>query len=368
MKNRGKENSPFENLDSFLDTLFNVAGILIIFLIIVQISASGAMSAINHELDDQQSVQTSVTLAREKLVQETANARELQGELHGLTNQNAPLQTQAISLKKEHEDLLVELNASSTALNATLNQLGLSGSKTNATVISDLIEQANEYSKIKGDLAKELKKLNASRKSMKETRLKVSAKNEIRVPIPRDPPIGSRVIWFYCRYGKIVPTKSSFSLARNFFKEVQAIISIKPKGDFDVTTFNPRIFATRTQAKLIREHFILNPISNDYLRLSFDKEGYVAFRVNPQGKGDDEKSILKQDSHYKECLKKFGPDSHHIKFLVWEDSFPVYLEARAIADRLGFKCGWEPTMAWKDNVITLNERLYPTFAWKKNID
>ena len=64
MKNRGKENSPFENLDSFLDTLFNVAGILIIFLIIVQISASGAMSAMNHELDDQQSVQTSVTITR----------------------------------------------------------------------------------------------------------------------------------------------------------------------------------------------------------------------------------------------------------------------------------------------------------------
>ena len=33
MKSRNKENDPFNNLDSFLDTLFNVAGILIIFLI-----------------------------------------------------------------------------------------------------------------------------------------------------------------------------------------------------------------------------------------------------------------------------------------------------------------------------------------------
>lgn len=359
MKNRRTENSPFENLDSFLDTLFNVAGILIIFLIIVQISASGAMSAMNHELMDQESVQAEVDAAREELVQETANAHKLQGELQGLTHLNTSFQAQASSLKQEDEDLSAKLSASSDALKASLNQLGLGGSRTNATAIDVLIKQTKEYAKIRGDLEKKLNELNATRKSMKETRLKVSAKNEIRVPIPRDPPIGSREIWFYCRYGKIVPAELCVPLSHRFHKEVQAILPHKLDDPMN---------ATRTQAQLIQEHFRLNPISNDYMRLDFSKEGYVAKRVKPDGKGDDDKSILKDKSHFKRFLQNRGAYAFHLKFLVWEDSFPVYLEARSIADQLGYKSGWEPVTNDQDPVTTLNRFLYPTRAWKKNID
>ena len=397
MKNRNKENGPFNNLDSFLDTLFNVAGILIIFLIMIQLSASGMMETMDDELKNKQIVLDSINSSRVKLAKASARNSQVAGDISTITGKAASMEDKVESLKHAIAASEVELENLAGNLKKSLLRLGIEAGEHWESDLLNRANQAGEYAELferlenKGKELKEAqralrvdeakkyveahkeleskrKELAKALKALKETRLLHSNKYEIRVPILRDPPIGSTAIWLYCRYGKIAPASYSKSLAQKFFKEVRAVMPVEADGDLADPNFNPPIFATRTQAKLIKEHFGLAPISNDYLRLSFDQEGYVAFRVNPRGKGDDEKSILKQNSRFKDYLNKYNPDSHHLKFLVWEDSFPVYLEARAIADGLGYKCGWQPAVAWQDNVITLNQRLYPTRRWKQEID
>ena len=359
MKNRNKETAPFENLDSFLDTLFNVAGVLIIFLIMIQLSASSMMKTMNNELKNKQTVMASINSSREKLTKESARNTQTKKEISSLADVTSSMQTNVNSQKKELSTSEIELSASTKALKKSLHQLGFNEGKNNASEINRRGDQAKKYAELNEELMTKLKEFSAAQRSLNDTRLTVSSQNEIRVPIPRDPPIGSKGIWFYCRYGKIASLKSSQPLIKQFREKVQPLAPFPLEGSFS---------EIRRQARLIKEHFGVNPISNDYMYLDFSKVGYFSPRVKADGKGDDEKTILTNNSLFKVSLNNYDSGFYHLKFLVWEDSFPVYLEARAIADKLGYKCGWEPITNDRDSVISLNRGLYPVSSFSKNID
>ncbi len=79
-------------------------------------------------------------------------------------------------------------------------------------------------------------------------------------------------------------------------------------------------------------------ISNMYIIQYYAK----VFTPKPNSKGEDATQIEKENSKFQRELKKFDPEKHHILFIVRTDSFPVFHTARRIADKKGFKIGWEP--------------------------
>lgn len=102
------------------------------------------------------------------------------------------------------------------------------------------------------------------------------------------------------------------------------------------------------------DHFELNEIGNDHVRVEFEE----AAQLRPGGTivktlraeiaplsvyvGETVTQIRDPRSSFRASLAELDQATNWIYFLVWDDSFEAYIEARRLADRAGFAAGWKP--------------------------
>jgi hypothetical protein len=61
-----------------------------------------------------------------------------------------------------------------------------------------------------------------------------------------------------------------------------------------------------------------------------------------KGVGETPERLRNPTSRYQSVLRRVDPQKFYARFLVWPDSFDVYVAARSMCDERGVLAGWEP--------------------------
>ena len=76
-------------------------------------------------------------------------------------------------------------------------------------------------------------------------------------------------------------------------------------------------------------------------RLVVENFNLVLF-IEGQGAGETPERFRTSGSRFQDVLRRMDPKKYYARFLVWPDSFEVYVQARSVCDQRGVLAGWEP--------------------------
>ena len=74
--------------------------------------------------------------------------------------------------------------------------------------------------------------------------------------------------------------------------------------------------------------------------------------------GESRVQLRDPGAGFRAALRGYDPRLHHLRFFVWGDSFEIYLDARSIAEDMGFQVGWKPFEAREQLIFALGGRDY----------
>ncbi|NQT17978.1 MAG: hypothetical protein HQ582_34825, partial [Planctomycetes bacterium] len=72
-----------------------------------------------------------------------------------------------------------------------------------------------------------------------------------------------------------------------------------------------------------------------------------------KGAGETPERLRGSSSRFQATVRRMGTQNNYARFLVWPDSFDVYVEARSICDERGVLAGWQPCTEDYEWKITL---------------
>lgn len=333
-KSKGNET----NLDSLLDTMTNVVGILVIVLILTQISVGDAVKQIREQEAARKKAETApapppapavptitpealeeARKERDRIAALLAKLKQVWGDLRADVSRE---RVDLASLKKSLEDLkkLASEPAPKIPDAAELNSL-----------IAELKVKSDDLEKKVSDAQKELDKQRALLdKAVKDLPRPVA----VTLPNPREPPPGATQALFVCKGGRIVRFDLP-SLETKFLAEVRRCTG-KPGEKVELGLGDP---------EKIVAHFNANDIGDEYFRLRVEKIGLVLpmrlrFEARRNDQGENSARLAQADSAFAREVAGLDPKRRYVRFSVWSDSFETYLAARKASDERGLAAGW----------------------------
>jgi len=320
MKKRAK--SELGSLDSLLDTMTTVVGILIILLIVVQLDVGATVERI---------IGTEIGAVPRVTMQEVS-------ELRGRFDQSVAASAQVVDKIPELRGLLAssefELQRLNTRLTATQAQLKTSTDTEQALgELSRLISQ--QQATVEG-LEKDIEAKQAmlqrlyTRLEKEPPKVKRPAPKVVRLPDPRDPPAKSQPVNIVCRGGRLYPLYWSALKAEVDKAITHSRARRNEKGELDgaaVISFFRRV-----------------PVGDRWWRVEAVVENYrLKFILHRRKTGEEIRGLRHPLSNYMKLLDGISPTKAYLRFYVWPDSFAVYQEARGIATENNMLAGWVPT-------------------------
>lgn len=287
-----------QSLDSLLDTMANVIGILVVILAVTQISVGEAMKRIRafDALEAEQERQARIESA---LLQDELDS--LQARWDELAPEEMQVERAGLS------DDLRRLRAEPAAL-----QLA---SQDPADLARTLAREQAAAQRLEDRVATSSAQLASLRISLKKMPDVGTAKT-VRLPDPRPAPRGTVPAVFFARYGYV------------FWADLENL-----------------------KARLIDE-LLRNPRSSNFPDIgtrALRWQPLPALRGRPgarlvwrqRANGDSAETVGEQNSAFRKALGQLHPKQHVVQFYVWPDSYDAYLRAREIAEGYGFHAGWE---------------------------
>ena len=322
-------------LDSLLDTMTNVVGILVLVLIVTQLGVSEKVAEIT---------------ANSNITEEdVASARQ---ELEARKSEKAKLEVQATQLAS------IDIEAERERLKRLEEMLA-----TQKKLLADQNKQANEFSaKIASDkemAAKKTKEIEDNKQKREQLQQQLTAALErkteleakldktprrsapaaaktVSIPNPRPAPSGAKQATFICSGNRLYPVnletirKDAEARAKEII--IRHRLLTDPKQGID-----PKKFA---------EYYTKLKYPTD---MFFDVEYYVAGNRWPrlkfipkEDKGGSEEEIRRPNSRIRRLLDPLNPKDYYCRFYVLPDSFDIYLTARHFVSDKGLLAGWEP--------------------------
>lgn len=313
------------NLDSLLDTLTNVVGVLVMVLMLTTLNVQSAVQRIL----DRDPSQLNISAA------DLAKARR-----------------QADQLRQEREALAAKLpTASAASPTENFGQImqQLAALKTAPVVVVPPVAKINDLDKSHAENEKKSERLAAQLVASEEELARLKAlldKTEVvaappakivNLPNPRDPPSGATAYRIIVRDGQVVPFNPA-EVRDRCKKQVELLLkqpAYKTKdGKIDcaklVETFNRngRVTDTNFRVRLSVVNFVL----------------YINFELKPTG-GESARQVVASASALRRGLKALQAkhqNNFYIRFLVWNNSFDAYVAARGVCDEMNVLAGWEP--------------------------
>lgn len=337
MARRKASGSVGASLDSLLDTLTNVVGILIIILIVTQLSASTAIERIKGFVEEITESQYSQKLAEsEKLRQLLDEQRLKETELAAIT----PQKQLSIEEQQKLADALKERMAQIT--NKSVDE---------ATLKKELDERQKKTTALEDQIAKQQEMISTLKARLANTPAAGPTPDAkvVNLPDPREAPKGAKPVVFICRHGVIYPvdTPTLQSEARDLINA--AAKQLNKEGLIDCEKLT-ELFEKKT----VGDRFIQLGI-----RVGGDAKPYLV--VHRRGEsGEPTEDIARRASLFNNLLKKLDSQQYYIEFRVWSDSFDTYLVARNEAARAGFTAGWIPYAENQEYWISLGSDLMTT--------
>ncbi len=291
MKQR-RRHTDSQNLDSLLDTMANVVGILIVLMAVTQLTVNDAMKRIR-------------VWESEEALDLREERRETESKL-AMIGPASLLGALDTSRLREHIERLRSDSAAARPVEPTRVAAELARDKLRVRRLeSELDDKHEQLAKLRIHLAE-------------YEALPEPEAVELRLPDPRPPPLGTKSVVLFCRYGRVLYPNLE-QLEQDFFEGVR-------------------------RARGLANYFRLNDIGNRHLRWGVVEtpSGQIAqLDWRQPNVGEAENELRAPGSALRSPLERYDPDHHFIRFFVWADSFEVYLASRRIAEKAGFSVGWE---------------------------
>lgn len=302
---RSRSSVDSQNLDSLLDTMANVVGILVVILAVTQISVGEAMKRIR-AYEDEAAVEQA--LERER-------SSELRIEMDVLETELASLNVEA---KQQEQSGLTEAAA---LLRRSPDAVELAEADTQQ-VTAALERESRQAASLEAKIEERSRRLASLRISL-DSMPDIGPGKSVRLPDPRPAPPGTVSAAFFCRYGRI------FRVDLDTLKaQLVEVLKQSPGEAF------PEIGSAELRWKPLpaaRGRFAA--------RLQWRSHSVGETLVEAQAQG----------SAYRGALAELHPKRNTLLFYVWPDSYDVYLRAREIGYRSGYLAGWEALPADRES-------------------
>ncbi len=321
---RRKSSDSGGSLDSLLDTVTNVVGILVIVLVITQLGVSDAMNRIKAHLDtlpeitEQEMARVELDAAEIKMLLETERERE---EL-----------LDADELPDPEE--LERQRALIARLKAELERLA-KASGNRKEIEKQVAALEKEIAEREAKIKRTLEEIATLRALLDETPEPGDAPppKVVNLPNPRTAPKGITPVIFLCRNGRVAWVDQD-GLRLEALKRIRRIQSRGERQknvidcqtliqEFDKATIGDRDFALRIKV--------------------YNGTPQLLPELTESG-GDATERLTRRGNRpvFENRLRKMNPQKQYCRFYVWPDSFETYLEARKIVQRHEFLSGWLP--------------------------
>jgi hypothetical protein len=325
---RRKRNDVGGSLDSLLDTMTNVVGILVIVLVVTQLGVGDAVKRIVvgsieitpedlAEAQTQQAAKAAERSAREQELAEIKNT-DLEAAQRDLRVQVAAESRRLDDLKDRRKRQLTQ----------RLKEAREAAEKLEAEQIKQIADLELQESKLQDQLASLKDRMRTTKPA------EVLPPKIVHLPNPRKATSGAKPVSFICRDGVIMPVNIESAQDRAS-KWTAAYITEnrldrdKPKGvdcDKVFRAFNRRTFRDNSFTLQLQQ-------LNDYAYVIFQRRGTA---------GETAREIDDTNSDFQQAVGKLNKNQHYLRFLVWTDSYETYLAARRIANKYRLPAGWQP--------------------------
>ena len=331
---RRKSQSAAGSLDSLLDTMTNVVGILIIMLIVTQLGVGQAVERIKGFVDEVSQEEYDHALA------ESVNLKALLEELRAEWRDLDPrVPEMRLSLERQQE-LLQQLQADLERLREAQIDPEL--------LQEQLDERRERVAEIEAEIAEQQILIASLRARLAETpdpgpdqQPKV-----VNLPNPRPAPEGAQPVIFLCRDGYLMPADTAALQA-----EGQQVV----RGAQRVLIRDDRIDCERL-TDLFDKRFVGDRFSRLRIRIGGDAKPWLMLEHREE-QGVPTEELTGRSSRFHQMLRQMNSGRHYIDFRVFSDSLDTYIAARNVATTAGFTAGWIPYAANAEYRIPLGENI-----------
>lgn len=327
-------------MDSLLDALTNVVGILVIVLVAVQISSQEAarrMEEMIEKIDpkeqqkiEQESAEAKAELAAiEAALKEEKNREKIDPEklLASLKEELAAAQ------EKAKQDLLLVQTAEKEAEE---KRLAAEEIRQRLLVqLAELEEKEKKFIASKDDLFAKLE----------DTPIpKPPPPKEVRPPtprdVPRDPKNGNALLQartVLVKDGKIIPFVDPGKIMETAIKN--RLKMIIQKNNIQVGEGN--YITDANQAQKLIDEFNSDPAKNKYFDISMLRQGNrIRIQITPTEEcGEEPQDAVRGIFN---TVMRNNQKKWYLKYLVEPESFEAYMAIRKVTDRAGYYAGWSP--------------------------
>jgi hypothetical protein len=322
------------SLDSLLDTMTNVVGILVIMLVVTQLGVSEAVKEIGKENPVDPEI---LAEARRRAEHARAEHERLEKVLALYrTDDPAEFRQELGRLQKKIEATESDLKHE-TEVNQREAMIAAQSLKKLREAYEKKVEELRKKEEqLRATLNELLDQLASLKALLADTPQPVAAKaRTVVLPNPRAAPEGAQPLYFLCRGERL-----TFVNVREAQRRVQLFsnamvtrgrLNRDPKKGIDCA----KIAESLKRARMVEGDF--------YLRLaSPTRYPYIVFERKPNH-GESVAEIQQSSSEFQQGLRRVDPDRFYLRFVVWPDGYDTYLVARRIATEQGLLAGWQPT-------------------------
>ncbi len=320
-------------LDSLLDTMTNVVGILVLVLIVTQMSVAEVVTRITTEnkVDEE-----SVAELNQQLEIERTELRDLEKILVNPIDIDEEKLRQELQLNKDllarKKELLAEKKKEKNEF-AIKIQKDEELAKKNQKMVADNEAKRKELETLISNSLE--KKATLAAQLDKTPRVKAPADIKISIPNPRPAPPGSKQLMIICSGNRIYPVD---------------IEAFRKDAELKAKTIVNRFNLNRDPAKGIDpEKFtqqyekLKNP--TDYFDVEYYVQGnrWPRFRLIPrENRGAIGKELVNPRSRLRRWFNGVDFTKYYARFYVLPDSFDVYVLARRFFSNNKILAGWDP--------------------------
>jgi len=320
-------------LDSLLDTMTNVVGILVLVLIVTQMSVAEVVTRITTEnkVDEE-----SVAELNQQLEIERTELRDLEKILVNPIDIDEEKLRQELQLNKDllarKKELLAEKKKEKNEF-AIKIQKDEELAKKNQKMVADNEAKRKELETLINNSLE--KKATLAAQLDKTPRVKAPADIKISIPNPRPAPPGSKQLMIICSGNRIYPVD---------------IEAFRKDAELKAKTIVNRFNLNRDPAKGIDpEKFtqqyekLKNP--TDYFDVEYYVQGnrWPRFRLIPrENRGAIGKELVNPRSRLRRWFNGVDFNKYYARFYVLPDSFDVYVLARRFFSNNKILAGWDP--------------------------
>lgn len=323
MPRRANRPSTGVNLDSLMDTLTNVVGILMIILILVQLNAGQALRQIISELPE-------VSVEEFEQIQE--EAQEVEEEYEEQKEYVEQVREEHARNSEELSELMPQLTAVETALEESdIPLLDVD------TIREELEEKRKELAEKRESVNEMIKEEQRLRALLEDTPdVDPPAPETVRLPASRPLPENA-VLQRYLVYDGLVYHMDMDAAMEEVIREWRNVRSRMEheRADGQVIYDQERL-AEHLNRRIDRvgnaDVEILNHPRWDRLRLEITPS---------EGRGAAVETAGDMLSPFRSEIQRYRGTNNVVWFLVMPDQFREYLRLREICDDLGLNVGWE---------------------------